>query len=900
MKKVFLVLFILLNCVVFAQNNEAEYYLQQAQKLQTENNIQEALKNYIHYINLTKDVNVFYVSALKEAGSLCLDLGDFDSAACLLDKGIECAKKINSDTLLARLYIKRSDAYSADNKFDLALNCAEMAFDIAERTGNLSIKSVALEQKGCTYFLSGNNSNALSFLEKALIISKKLNDKRLIAEQLNNLGAVAEGMSKFDVALKYFEDALDLEIELKNENDVGTLYGNIGIIYQKWGEDEKAADYFEKALAISKKSGQEEIIASSINNLGTVYEAMFQFDKALKNYEEALALAQKIGSNEIIPSALCNISHIYSILGNRKKSFEYSNRALEFDIARGKKDNICTDYCNMGFDFMKLGQHDKALEYFNKAVSVLGKDTIGVRFADVLQNIGENYSFMHNFKQAIYYQTGALQIYENIRRKAKGAARRAYLSKQIVSYQALISYYIADKKPYEALDVMEHSTARYLGEQIKTRTGDTLTTVDIRKYQENLNKNTAVLCFNDEDFNYELPAFVLKRDTLFACKKKSADLMSLIDSATSDFVNKYSKENEFEKKRNARNLNRILSVYKRIISLPSPGIGEIRLQRHLGRILYDFLIKDFEPLFKDVNEIAIITGSSFSSVPFETFINPKDKYLVEGYDIKYLPSLTVSDLIDKRNYDNNRKYAIAFGGAVYDSLTYNTASIEPDQYLRGVKSKLLRSIENNEKMQESYAAMGFGKMPNLPASYEEVNNINKINNDCRVITGKEVNESVVKNLSKSGELAGFKVIHFATHAIVIPQVPELSALVLSQTNEEGNEDGFLRLQEIADLKLKADFVCLSACKTGLGRVYNGEGVVGLTQSFFIAGANGISVSLWEVEDRSTMDFMTGMYKLVKEKSYSYSKALNEMKRSFIKSSNYASPFNWAPFVYWGK
>jgi CHAT domain-containing protein len=159
-------------------------------------------------------------------------------------------------------------------------------------------------------------------------------------------------------------------------------------------------------------------------------------------------------------------------------------------------------------------------------------------------------------------------------------------------------------------------------------------------------------------------------------------------------------------------------------------------------------------------------------------------------------------------------------------------------------------------------------------------------------------------MSQSGELAKYKVLHFATHGLVCQEMPELSALVLSQFKEEKDgEDGYLRMGEIAQLKLKADFVNLSACETGLGRIYNGEGVVGLTQAFLLAGANGLSVSLWQVADESTAKFMVELYKTAQTNGGNYAEAMTQVKRRFIKGEfgeKYKQPFYWAPFVYYGK
>ncbi|HMQ00123.1 MAG TPA: CHAT domain-containing protein, partial [Cyclobacteriaceae bacterium] len=115
--------------------------------------------------------------------------------------------------------------------------------------------------------------------------------------------------------------------------------------------------------------------------------------------------------------------------------------------------------------------------------------------------------------------------------------------------------------------------------------------------------------------------------------------------------------------------------------------------------------------------------------------------------------------------------------------------------------------------------------------------------------------------------------------------------------------GYLTAVEITQLKLKADLAVLSACETGLGKIYGGEGVSGLTSSFLVAGANRVLVSLWPVSDAGTMIFMMGMYELVEKRGYTYDKAVNEMKRRFIQKEfgeEFSSPDIWAPFILTGR
>jgi CHAT domain-containing protein len=110
------------------------------------------------------------------------------------------------------------------------------------------------------------------------------------------------------------------------------------------------------------------------------------------------------------------------------------------------------------------------------------------------------------------------------------------------------------------------------------------------------------------------------------------------------------------------------------------------------------------------------------------------------------------------------------------------------------------------------------------------------------------------------ELGEYRIVHFATHGLLNNIHPELSGIVLSLVDNEGQQqDGFLRLQDIYNLKLQAELVVLSACQTGLGKEIKGEGLVGLTRGFMYAGAPRVVASLWKVDDRATSELMKRFY-----------------------------------------
>src|SRR6185436_4422269 len=103
--------------------------------------------------------------------------------------------------------------------------------------------------------------------------------------------------------------------------------------------------------------------------------------------------------------------------------------------------------------------------------------------------------------------------------------------------------------------------------------------------------------------------------------------------------------------------------------------------------------------------------------------------------------------------------------------------------------------------------------------------------------------------------------HFATHSLLNTSRPQLSGIVLSLYDEKGNQrDGFLRLNQIYNLRLSTDLVVLSACSTALGKDVKGEGLIGLTRGFMYAGAQRVIASLWKVDDEATAELMKIFYR----------------------------------------
>jgi CHAT domain-containing protein len=153
----------------------------------------------------------------------------------------------------------------------------------------------------------------------------------------------------------------------------------------------------------------------------------------------------------------------------------------------------------------------------------------------------------------------------------------------------------------------------------------------------------------------------------------------------------------------------------------------------------------------------------------------------------------------------------------------------------------------------------------------------------------------------NGELSQYRYVHFATHGLLDAERPGLSSLVLSMVDEQGKaRDGFLRANDIYNLKLPAELVVLSACHTGLGKEIKGEGLVGLTRGFMYAGAARVVVSLWSVNDRATSELMGRFYQKMLKEGKRPAEALRAAQVEMWRQMLWQSPYYWAAFTMQGE
>lgn len=539
-----------------------------------------------------------------------------------------------------------------------------------------------------------------------------------------------------------------------------------------------------------------------------------------------------------------------------------------------------------------------------------------------------------NYATAIYYLKEAIDKLEEIRYQIDPKRKKEFFAAAIGAYEDLTSSCIKNKRINEAFQSIEQGRARNLADRLNSKLLKLYKVPSITDIQKNIDGDTAVVIFANSELK-DLIQITITKDK-FEGKEISIEeiLKPFIDNyqVKIDEVIKEKKGFLFEKESGAIShlgrqkklsdyLEKIIYFYRHLLTFDSLSERGLKLKYNetsklkeefdgnarikCSNLLYKALFSDIQGLIKNKKKLIIIPDGVLSYLPFETLVDENNAYLVETYDICYINSFYILDTLKNRKYKADRKTICAFGGAIYEPEKYNIKKYDNERSLAYLESEILTKTKSNQSVGELYYSIGVEEWVDLPGTKEEVEKIKDLFNDSNIFLGIDVNEKNIKSLSTKGDLKKYKILHFATHGIVISALPDLSAIVLSQVKALKNkdkEDNYLRASEIAKLNINADLVTLSACETGLGKIYGGEGVVGLIQSFIIAGANSVISTLWTVDDKATIDYMTTFYRLKEKEKYSFFNANSEIKRKFIKGEfgeKQKLPYFWAPFIYYG-
>lgn len=311
--------------------------------------------------------------------------------------------------------------------------------------------------------------------------------------------------------------------------------------------------------------------------------------------------------------------------------------------------------------------------------------------------------------------------------------------------------------------------------------------------------------------------------------------------------------------------------------------------------------------------LLIVADGALNYVPFEALVKSPESadysslpYLIKSNEVIYAPSASVVGVIKQQNNNRAGRAMLILADPVFnsnDARAKGAAASANESETRGLGiSSALADVTG----QDAATAAGSTKMQGLPlarltGTRTEAEQIVKLAKTSGAQADMWLDLDANEGNIETRDVTKYRVVHIATHGLLNAERPQFTGLVLSLVGNK-SEDGFLRTDEVFNLRLGSPLVMLSACETGLGKEKRGEGVMGLTRAFMYAGAPTVGVSLWSVADKSTAELMTDFYKRLLGSSaaepapVSPSAAMRDAQLAMIAGKKYSAPFYWAPFV----
>ena len=306
--------------------------------------------------------------------------------------------------------------------------------------------------------------------------------------------------------------------------------------------------------------------------------------------------------------------------------------------------------------------------------------------------------------------------------------------------------------------------------------------------------------------------------------------------------------------------------------------------------------------------LMVVADGALNYIPFEVLLKTPDTgdfsslgYLVKSNEVIYAPSASVVGSIKQQRTKNTSRAMLIIADPVFNSndarAQKRTAAPATDADTRGLGIQSALADVSGAAPPATNAQMEGLPLARLNGTRTEADQISKLAKasgaQADVWLDLDANED---NLA-ARDVSKYRIIHVATHGLLNAERPQFTGVVLSLVGNK-THDGFVRTDEVFNMRLGSPLVMLSACETGLGKEKRGEGVMGLTRAFMYAGAPTVGVSLWSVADKSTADLMTDFYKrlLSSGEGTTSSSALRGAQLDMITGKKYSAPFFWAPFV----
>jgi CHAT domain-containing protein/Tfp pilus assembly protein PilF len=774
---------------------------------------------------------------------------------------------------------------------------------------------------GDFYGAMGDYQREIDYLDQALRLAHATANRHQEANILQLIGATHQAAGENEKALTYFRNALAVAREAGLRRGELFIMNRLGNFYVSQGEYSKALGYFERNLAAKRESplsGPGQAVA--LTGIGVVYHRQSELKKALESLEQALPLwPYKVGIRSTI---LQELASVHRDLGEIPKALEYDNQVLEESRAGKHAEAEAFALCDIARDKRAAGDllgarrdMEAGLDLFEALrLRIAGSELRVTYFAKAQKNY-ESYidllMQMHSMYGDRRFAEAALQASERERARSlldmlteAGVDFGQGADPELVKQEYVLAHRLQARSKFQAqLLSGEHSEKQT---ELVARELEVLT----REYESTeaqiraTSPRYAALTQPQPLDIRQIQEQVLDSDTLLLEYALGQDRSYLWAVTPSSFIS-FTLPKRADIEIVARRVRELLTVRGTRIKNESQQAREARIAHSKAEFplaashLSEMVLGPVASLLGN-KRLLLVNDGVLQYIPFAVLPMPghgrSSTPLMAEHEIVTVPSASVVSVLRS---EQSTRHVGPKSVAVLADPVFDKEDPRVTKQHKVIAKTPSPPISDELKRSWGDLGSGDGQIPRLLFSRREAEAI--MASAPRSESLKAVDFHASHATATSSVLAQYRIVHFATHAVLDGQNPALSGIILSLVDSHGQpQDGFLRLYEIYNLHLSADLVVLSACQTALGKEIQGEGVVGLTRGFIYAGAERIMASLWEVDDVATAELMSRFYQSMLKEGLRPAAALQKAEMGMWRQTRWKDPYYWGAFTLQGE
>lgn len=921
------------------QTKEAQKLLDQSLELERKNKNAEGESETLSYLAIVS------IKAEK-----------LDESQEFYQKALALAEKTGNPKLIARACFSAGEFFYRKRNLARMIEFQEKALRFFREAGDRIAEAETMTLLAYSYVMDSDRLKGRETAHQAVNIARGGGEARALAFALLALGDADQRMGNWQTAFTSFTEAETLFPDNLDLTEKAILFDRFGVFYETYGDLSLAQNYYQKSLELFRQSENVFGVSELLTVLGQIFRQLGETDRAIACFTEAYEIAKK--SKDPVSSGMAeeNLGAVYLNDRDFNKAFFFYQSALKNYKKVGMKHLIASVTEKLGELYEQQGKIEAARGKYLSALEMNRAISSTFAMAQTLHRLGQLANSENQTEKALSYISESVELTEKLHSDiANSKLKRSYLAEVYGRYELYINLLmkmqlLAPEKNYDirALQVSERVRARSLLETLQLAQVDFSKGADAeiinreRETRALLNKKadelTDILSGNPEKqqiqkITDEINRLTNAHEEIKVILKQTSPVYSTIRNPppfnVAEFQNRilddktillefsFGKDESYLWILDKTRLNTYRLPPRRQLELRIKNLRTLLAEREIrenetvenyqaritqaekfywseARALSEEILGQAAAQLTDKRLIIAADGDlhyfPLGALPLPGTNNEEPILLTN--EIVYEPSAQTLFLLAEN-------YRTTFPAASKDLLVFSDPVFSADD---ARLPKDTRIADNSSLKTERAEILRFAEslksLPRLAASKEEGNLIAEVigRGKTDVLSGF----SATRERALNSEVSDYKIIHFATHAMINEEHPELSGIVLSRFDSQRRKtDEFVRLQDVYGMNLSADLVVLSACNTGIGKRIKGEGLMSLNNAFLQVGAKSVVSSLWKVEDYATLETMKNFYQILIKEKATPSQALRLAQIKTRQNERFRSPFYWAAFTVQG-